>query len=199
SGVPLAPSTLTFRTLRRIQLLLEPSDDRELTGVALSAPAAPADAGAAAPCLDPDSLCAGDLPSGSGDSIQVKSFLSFDLSPLPRSAQLESARLRLVLDEVVGNPFGSRGLGSLHAERSWFSQIDPDAFRADPDATLAVFSSGATEAESGDITWVIQEARERGVTQYRLTFPQTTNRDDASDLAVFLPRRQRLELSYLIP
>jgi hypothetical protein len=199
SGAPLAPSSVTFRTLRRIELLLEPSDDPELTGVALSAPEAPPDAGAATPCLSADSLCAGDLPTSTGDWIQVKSFLSFDLEPLPRDAQLERARLRLVVDDVVGNPFGARGLGSLHAERSWFSQIDPEAFRADPDATLAVFANGATQVESGDITWVIQEARERGLTQYRLTFPQTTNRDQASDLALFVPRRQRLELSYLIP
>jgi hypothetical protein len=199
SGAPLAPSSVTFRTLRRVELLLEPSDDPELTGVALSAAAPRPDAGAAAPCVTPDSLCAGDLPDGAGDWIQVKSFLSFDLEQLPRDAQLERARLRLVVEDVVGNPFGARGLGSLHAERSWFSQIDPEAFRADPDATLAVFANGATQAESGDITWVIQEARERGVSQYRLTFPQTTNRDQASDLALFVPRRQRLELSYLIP
>lgn len=199
SGAPLAPSSVTFRTLRRIELLLSPSADPELTGVALSAAQVPSDAGAGAPCLTPGSLCAGDLPTGSGDWIQVKSFLSFDLADLPREAQLERARLQLVAGELVGNPFGSRGLGSLHAERSWFSQIDPAAFRADPDATLAVFANGATQAESGDITWVIQEARARGVTQYRLTFPQTTNRDEASDLVLFVPRQQRLELSYLIP
>lgn len=200
SGAPLAPASVTFHTLRRIELLLEPSDDPALTGVASSAAEAPPDAGAAAPpCLSTDSLCAGDLPTGSGDWIQVKSFLSFELAALPRDAQLERARLRLVVAELVGDPFGRRGLGSLHAERTWFSQINPEAFGADPDATLAVFANGATQTESGDITWVIQEARERGVTQYRLTFPQSTNRDEASDLAVFEPRRQRLELSYLIP
>lgn len=199
SGAPLEPASVTFRTLRRIELLLEPSDDPALTGALFSA-ADPPDAGAAAPpCLDPGSLCAGDLPAGAGDWIQVKSFLSFELSALPREAQLERARLHLVVAELVGDPFGRRGLGSLHAERTWFSRLDPEAFRADPDATLAVFANGATRTESGDITWVIQEARERGLTQYRLTFPQSTNRDQASDLAVFEPRRQRLELSYLIP
>jgi hypothetical protein len=209
SGQALPAMKLSFSTLRRVHLSLVPLRDPALTGGGSSAPPLSADAGpepapAALPasCKRKNMLCVGDNPDAPntlGDSLQLAAFLTFDLSPLPAGVELEAAQIGISLHDTSGNPFGQGGLGSLHVERTWFSEIDAAAVSADPDATLAVLAADMASVTSGDISWVIEEARDSGITQYRLRFPQNTNRDGVADLALFDATAQSLELTYLIP
>lgn len=207
SGEELPRFALTFSTLRRVRLELTPSRDPELTGNVPSQ-SAERDAGsgeepeAALTPLCSNSgalLCAGDVPDGADGWIQLKAFMTFDLRELPAEVEVESARLRIVTDGELGAPFAPEGLGNLHVERSNFGSLGRDAFDADPDAMLLALDGGSATGASGDISWVIEEARDPGLTQYRLVFPQATNRDGASDLVTFVPSRQTLEITYLLP
>ncbi len=148
-------------------------------------------------CAEPGALCAGDGPFLAGSAARVAAFLSFDLSAIGQGAHLQDARLRFEIAETVGEPLGRAGLGALHVERSFFDAIDEKAVRASPDATVAVFSEPSGVAVSGDIRWVIQEAMPQGRAKFRVIFPQSTDRDLESDLALLDPGEQVLSITYL--
>lgn len=216
----LGGAEFSFSTMQRFQLELAPLEDVALSGGLASldfgesesdeseledptedewVDEGPPFASSEEACSRGTAFCVGDSLRSQNRSVQRKVFLTFSLASLPDSVQVESAQLLVKSRQLLGDPFGEQGLGNLHIERTHFSQLGAAPFFADPDATVAVLSAGETEVQSDNISWVVDEARERGLTQYRLTFPQQTNRDDIADLVVFERERQTLYVTYLAP
>lgn len=194
SGNPLGAQAFSFQTLRRVTQTLLPVTSSELTGSFRG------DGGAASPSCA-EALCVGDdsFVAEPESEAQYRGFLSFDLAALPPElVEIVDARIRLEATSVEGDPFGV--LGELRLERAAFDAIGDDAFAATPQATFAAMTSAEAGATGEHILWAVQaDFDAQALHQYRLIFDRGSNRDDASDLALFDPQAQRLEITMLLP
>lgn len=193
AGNTLQAQAFSFQTLRQVTQILLPVASSELTGSFRE------DAGeASASCAG--AICVGDDGSpGPRSAGEYRGFLSFDLTALPaQQLELVSARIRLQAASVEGDPFGV--LGELRLERATFDAVGPAAFEATPQATFAAMTDPALGATGEHILWAVQADFENEVLhQYRLNFDRGSNQDGASDLAIFAPEAQQLEITYLLP
>jgi hypothetical protein len=189
-----APAEFSFALLRQINLSIPAQQNRDLTGNWRSN-----DTYGQGDCArNQDTVCVGD--SGNG-GVQYKGFMSFDLSDLPTGmAQLSSARLNFQITARAGNPFN--GLGALFLDHAAFEAIGPDAFLADPLATVG------TLAGAGNTGTVIQadvraalmaDVSSRARSQFRLEFEQVTNDNGNQDTLISVWDTQKIDVSYLIP
>jgi hypothetical protein len=193
AGNVLPPQAFSFQTLRQVTQILLPVNSSELTGSfrADGAPASPSCAGA---------VCVGDDAQRPGPESPApyRGFLSFDLTELPESIELVSARIRLQATSIQGDPFDV--LGELRLERAAFEAVGLAAFEAAPQATFAAMTDPELGATGEHILWAVQADLENEVLhQYRLNFDRDSDRDDTSDLAIFTPEAQQLEITYLLP
>jgi len=189
-----APQEFSFALLRQINVSLPAQQNRDLTGNWRSN-----DTYGQGDCArNQDTVCVGD--SGAG-GIQYKGFMSFELDSLPTTmVQLNSARLNFQITQRPGNPFN--GLGALFLEHAAFEAIGPDAFQADPLATVG------TLAGAGNTGTVIQadvraalstDMSTRARSQFRLEFAEVTNENGNQDTLISAWDTQRIDVSYLIP
>lgn len=190
------PQEFSFSVLRQIDVTVLAVQDRDLTGSFRSNNTY----GAGACAREQINVCVGD-ERVSGNNMQYKGFLTFDLGVLPESmARLSSARLNLQITGMAGNPFG--GLGGLFLEHASFDVIGAEAFVAAPLAELGRIANGGTAGTvlAVDVLSAVElDVDERGTTQYRLHFEDATDDDRLADAVVSAWTTQSLNLSYLIP
>jgi len=189
-----APAEFSFALLRQINLSIPAQQNRDLTGSWRSN-----DTYGQGNCArNQDTVCVGD--SGNG-GVQYKGFMSFDLSGLPTSmAQLSSARLNFQITQRTGNPFN--GLGDLLVDHAAFEAIGPDAFEADPLATVGALNGGGNAGTviQADVRAALAvDVGSRARTQFRLEFEQVTNDNGNQDTLISVWDTQRIDVSYLIP
>lgn len=194
AGNALPAQAFSFQTLRTVTQTLLPVESSELTGSFRGDGGAATESCAGVICVGDDVFSA--EPESSA---QYRGFLSFDLTELPAQlVEIVSARMRLEATSVQGDPFGV--LGELRLERAAFDAVGPAAFEATPQATFAAMTDPELGATGEHILWAVTADLESDVLhQYRLNFDRGSNRDGASDLAIFAPEEQRLEITYLLP
>lgn len=194
AGNALPAQAFSFQTLRTVTQTLLPVASSELTGSIRGDGGATSESCAGVICVGDDIFS-----TGPESSAQYRGFLSFDLTELPAElVEIVSARIRLEVTSVQGDPFGV--LGELRLERAAFDAVGPAAFEATPQATFAALTDPELGATGEHILWAVKADLEGDVLhQYRLNFDRGSNRDGASDLALFAPEEQRLEITYLLP
>jgi hypothetical protein len=134
--------------------------------------------------------------------VLVKSFLTFDLLPLPGSATaIESASFSARPLTVTGTPYAD--LGELKAQHVSYDAVDQEAFDAAPLAVIGTFSADdSVESKSIDVTDAVKDdfdhlgARD-GKSQYRLQFARASDGHDDDDLATFARDTFSMDVVYL--
>jgi hypothetical protein len=189
-----APQEFSFALLRQINVSLPAQQNRDLTGNWRSN-----DTYGQGDCArNQDTVCVGDNGAG---GLQYKGFMSFDLSSLPATmAQLSSARLNFQITQRSGNPFN--GLGALFLEHAAFEAIGPDAFQADPLATVGALPGAGNTGTviQADVRAALStDVSSRSRSQFRLEFAEVTNDNRNQDTLISAWDTQRIDVSYLIP
>jgi hypothetical protein len=190
-GTPLAPQTAQFSTLRRFVEVLTPDTQAGLTGCE-GALEEPADTR----CKDVDQIWVGDTPFSTAENQQrYRGFLTYSLASIPDDAVVEAALLTVAPARVRGD---QRAMGELHVERAQFDGLDAAAFEANPGATFAVIHPEDEAVSSDTVLWAVRDDhRDTGICQFRISFPQQTDRDDEADLTLFERTAQTLEVTYV--
>jgi hypothetical protein len=190
-----APFESSFSLLRRVELTLFATQDRNLSGSFRSN-----DTYGAGQCARAQiNMCVGDVRVGNANA-QYKGFISFELAELPEEAQSVSAELTLEITGMSGNPFG--GLGGLVLEHASFDVIGAEAFSAQAldEMGLIANAGGTGTIVSADVASAFMADHSgRAMTQYRLSFEDNTDGDNTSDAIVSAWDTQTIDVSYLIP
>lgn len=115
----------------------------------------------------------------------VKSFLSFDLSPIPANATITAATLRLYLVTVQGSPITA--LGNVVADMLNYGGAFPDAFSYVGNNILGNLAQAASSTALGvhtcSVTFGVTQARvlNLGRFQLRLRFANADQNFDGQD------------------
>jgi hypothetical protein len=189
------PFESSFSLLRRVELTLFALQNRDLSGSFRSN-----DTYGAGQCARAQiNMCVGDVRVGNANA-QYKGFISFELAELPEAAQSVSAEMTLEITGTSGNPFGN--LGGLVLEHTSFDAIGSEAFSAQALDELGLIANagGTGTVVSADVASAfLADRSERTMTQYRLSFEDSTDGDNTSDAIVSAWDTQTIDVSYLIP
>lgn len=143
-----------------------------------------------------------DLRIGDNASLTYRGFVTFDLSKLPASAQIEEASLGVRQVGVAGTPFV---LGALDALHITYATVNGVAWSAPAlDSMGALTQDGTLGPRSIDVSTAVADDYEHRVeranrSQYRLEFPTANNGDGDEDTITFATATFELSLFYIAP
>lgn len=186
AGNKLARTVIVFQTLRKLTVTLP----------RLTALDGWTDNGVVALATDGSNIWVGDTEA----NLPVRGLLSYDITGLPTNlVSIDRAEAFAYQTALVGSPYAGLG-GTINTEHVVFSELTPAVFNSASLGTIGSFDgdAAATGWRRADVTAALRDdvahRSQRGQrSQYRLSFPTSSNGNSAVDRVEFYDRQSAIE------